>query len=119
MAAELNILFVDDSPEDVEIAVWILRKAGLSFRFRRVETPDDLIEALRGSAPDVIISDLRLPLLDGAAISKAAREHRPDLPIVFISGSGDRAEAGMQFISKDQLSELPEALRRALGGPGA
>ena len=38
--------------------------------------------------PDVIISDLVMPKLDGLALVRALREEQPDTPVVIITGKG-------------------------------
>lgn len=41
--------------------------------------------------PDVVITDTRMPLMDGIHMSKAIREIDPDIPIIFITAHEDAA----------------------------
>ena len=41
--------------------------------------------------PDVVITDTRMPLMDGIHMSKAIREMDPDIPIIFITAHEDAA----------------------------
>ncbi|NDW02253.1 sigma-54 dependent transcriptional regulator [Salipiger sp. PrR002] len=51
-------------------------------------------EALAASSrPDLILTDLRMPGMDGQALLEAARDRDPDCPVVMISGHGDLAQA--------------------------
>jgi len=41
--------------------------------------------------PDVVITDTRMPLMDGIHMTKAIREMDPDIPIIFITAHEDAA----------------------------
>lgn len=41
--------------------------------------------------PDVVITDTRMPLMDGISMSRAIREMDPDIPIIFITAHEDAA----------------------------
>ncbi|MBE3638860.1 sigma-54-dependent transcriptional regulator [Mangrovicoccus algicola] len=43
--------------------------------------------------PDLVLSDLRMPVMDGQALLEALRDRDPDCPVVLISGHGDLAQA--------------------------
>ncbi|MCA0962969.1 sigma-54-dependent transcriptional regulator [Salipiger bermudensis] len=45
------------------------------------------------SRPDLILTDLRMPGIDGQQLLEAARDRDPDCPVVLISGHGDLAQA--------------------------
>lgn len=46
------------------------------------------LEMLRQSPPDLILTDLRMPVMDGLQVLKAVYELQPDLPVIVISGAG-------------------------------
>lgn len=117
--APLRILFVDDSQADVELELWSLRKAGFAVDPLRVETAERLVAALLDFDPQLVVSDFRLPVLDGRTTFRLVRCARPSIPFLFVSGSTDMAGAveGVTFVSKDRLPDLPEAVRRALEKP--
>ncbi|MBE9638719.1 sigma-54-dependent transcriptional regulator [Salipiger mangrovisoli] len=46
-----------------------------------------------GTRPDLILTDLRMPGMDGQQLLEAARQRDPDCPVVLISGHGDLAQA--------------------------
>ena len=66
--SELQILLVEDHPDDAELTLWALGKVGL----HAVQTVRDGAEALRvlkeGPAVDLVLLDLRLPLVDGLEV---------------------------------------------------
>lgn len=45
------------------------------------------------SRPDLILTDLRMPGMDGQQLLEAARDRDPDCPVVLISGHGELAQA--------------------------
>lgn len=82
----LNILFVDDEPH-------ILQGLKRSFRGQRKEW--NMSFALGGAEAlqltddmhfDAVISDMRMPEVDGAAVLKAVRDKSPDTVRVVLSG---------------------------------
>jgi len=118
---ELRIVFVEDSPEDVELEERELRKSGLKFKSLRVETKDDLIRALAEFKPHVIISDYSLPHMDGLSALRIAREQAPGIPFIFVSGTigEERAvnslkEGATDYVLKDKLGRLVHAVSRAI-----
>lgn len=84
---ERHVLFVDDEPEMQENIQNLLEPRGV-----RVTTVADGEEALRlmnnGLRPDVILSDLELPTMDGFALLHAVRENSEWAPIPFIVLTG-------------------------------
>ncbi len=51
------------------------------------------IETLQSSTFDCVITDLRMPGLDGRAVLKWVREHQPDLDVLMLTGHGDVKDA--------------------------
>ena len=51
-----------------------------------------LVGSVRSLRPDLVITDLHLPGLDGAETTRLLK-HRPDPPIIFVVTSDDRPEA--------------------------
>jgi excisionase family DNA binding protein len=51
------------------------------------------VERLRGSSYDLLITDLRMPGVDGLSVIREARRFRPDLPVVIITGFSTETSA--------------------------
>jgi PAS domain S-box-containing protein len=84
-----EILLVDDEPAIRTVAQTMLEQAGY-----RVVVAGDGDEALArleqpGSAPDLLLTDLAMPGMDGHALIRAVRERRRALPIVVSTGFGE------------------------------
>jgi CheY-like chemotaxis protein len=54
---------------------------------------------------DALVADLNLPGRDGAALARELRADRPALPVVLVSGYGERA-AGARATAGDDVSVL-------------
>ena len=83
----LRILVVDD---DEPFRASLQR--ALELRGHRVSAFADAESALAGlaaAAPDVVLTDLRLPRVDGLQLLQRLRQHDPDLPVVVMTGHAD------------------------------
>jgi two-component system NtrC family sensor kinase len=90
-----HILVVEDEPEVAELLAEVLASAG-----HTVETVGNGVQALERMAArsyDVILSDLRMPELDGPALYREAERRHPGLAkrFVFLSGDALSEEARM------------------------
>jgi hypothetical protein len=75
--------------------------------------------ALTGEHFDAILSDNRVPGIEGLQALQVARTLRPGVPFVFVSGNDDPllaehclAEGATDYVPKGQLWRLPAALKR-------
>lgn len=117
----LNVLFIEDSPDDVELMLRALHRGGISVReWRRVETEADLRSALMNNW-DAAVSDYHLPQFNAPAALAVLAEVAPDLPCIVASGAiGEEAAAAVMrsgavdFVTKGHLDWLAEALRRSV-----
>lgn len=116
-----RILFVDDQPEIL---------ASLRNLLRRRRSLWDMAFALSGQealahfeqAPfDVIVSDMRMPVMDGATLLAAVKERYPNAARIILSGHSDHAMAmraaqvAHQFLNKPcDAATLENVLQRTL-----
>src|SRR2546430_420860 len=117
----LRILLLEDVPADAALVERHLTKSGLEFVSERVDTRARFEEALRDFVPDIILSDHGLPGFDGSAALQLVRERFPTLPVILVTGSLNEEKAvefmkagAADYILKDHLTRLPEAIRRAM-----
>lgn len=82
--AGTRVLLVDDEPGILETLSQILTDEG----YIVVSAPEgeDAVEIADVFPPDVVVTDLRLPGLDGIATVQRIRRHLPELDAVLISG---------------------------------
>src|SRR5712692_2946027 len=121
MTEPVRILLVEDVERDAELALHELKRAGLIFQSRRVETESDFRRELGEFRPDIIVSDFSMPRFSGSAALTITRESQADIPFIFISGTMgenvavDMMKAGADdYVMKNNLARLPPALKREL-----
>ena len=86
-AARPTILVADDDTSCLTICAEILEKSGFV-----VYVAHDGVRALRMAAerrPDVVLSDLYLPVMDGVELIRRLRDGGIDTPVILMSGSAD------------------------------
>jgi signal transduction histidine kinase len=117
----LRTLLVEDNPNDAELVLMELRRAGREPIARRVETAAQMIAALAENTWDVIISDYSLATFDAPAAFSLVRERNLDIPFIVVSGTAgedkavDAMRAGVHdFLFKGQLRRLVAAIEREL-----
>jgi diguanylate cyclase (GGDEF)-like protein/PAS domain S-box-containing protein len=117
----LRILMIEDSLADVEITLRELKRSGLQFDYRRVETEAELRHECAAFAPDIVLSDFAMPHFDGLSALGIVRKIRPDTPFIFVSGTIGEETAieslrggATDYVLKTNLSRLPSAVQRAL-----
>ena len=89
-----------------------------------VEDGDALVEAADRLSPDVIVTDIAMPGIDGIAAAVLIRRHDPNARIVFVTVHAEPmfVKAGLEagalgYVLKDSAGdELIAAVRAALGG---
>jgi CheY-like chemotaxis protein len=64
-----NVLLVDDAPESLKPLVYLLRSGGHDVAC--VKNGLEALAALDETAPDVVVTDLRMPVMDGEAFLRA------------------------------------------------
>jgi two-component system nitrogen regulation response regulator GlnG len=116
---ELNVWVVDDDESLRWVLEKALRQAGMETRsFDRAE---HLLEAFGHDRPDVLITDVRMPGMDGIALLNRVSRSCPDLPIIVITAHSDLDHAvaayqggAFEYLPKPfDLDEVIELVRKA------
>jgi CheY-like chemotaxis protein len=98
------ILLVDDSRDDLDIALRALRRTGLPVDVHTARNGREALAVLHvcgrpdpgeGLRPQVIFLDLRMPLIDGFEVLRALRSHAQTrvIPVVVVSTSSSPDDA--------------------------
>ena len=121
MTEPLRILLAEDSEADAELIQRELKRGGLAFQSRRVQSEADFRRELDEFQPHLVISDFSMPRFSGRKALAIARESRGDIPFIFISGTigenvaVDMMKAGADdYVMKNNLARLLPALEREL-----
>jgi len=117
----IRILLVEDDSSDAILIDRELRKGGLDYESLRVENKDAYLDALHQHHPDIILSDHGLPAFDGLTALAIAKEHVPEVPFIFVTGSLGEEMAiktlksgATDYVLKHALQNLVPAVKRAL-----
>ncbi|HEY4492571.1 MAG TPA: response regulator, partial [Acidobacteriota bacterium] len=86
MVEELRVLFLEREKPEVELILQELRTAKMLVCPLHVETKQAFVQALQDFAPDLIIADYHLPDSDGVSAFFLARQQKPEVPFVFLTG---------------------------------
>ena len=118
--ARTQVLLIDDDPHLRQALSQTLDLAGL--KVTTLVDAKGLAERIDRDWPGVVVSDIRMPGVDGLQLLQQLHEQDPELPVLLITGHGDvplavqamRAGA-YDFLEKPFASEdLLESVRRAL-----
>ena len=81
---EATVLIVDDEPELLEIfSLWLEREGCLVFT---APNGAEALEVLEARKIDALVSDIRMPVMDGMALVRSIYERKHVVPIILVSG---------------------------------
>jgi signal transduction histidine kinase len=118
---ELQILLIEDIQEDMELMSMTLRKAGMRFKIKQVDTREEFVHALSDYNADIILSDHAIPQFNSLEALSMARKVKTDIPFIIVSGgvSENMAKTCIQqgandYVLKSDIYRLPLAIQKAL-----
>ncbi len=117
----LNVLIVDDNPDDAILLAHALEEDGHCIAHARVETAQQLEDALAQGQWDIVIADYTLPRFNAMHALEIIRRHDASLPVIVVSGTvgenmaAEVMRAGAQdYVLKNNLKRLLPAVRREI-----
>lgn len=121
MERDLKVLVLEDLEEDLELIQRTLKKAGLQFETKRVDTREEFINALHDFNADVILSDHALPQFNSAEALKLCRNRGLQIPFILVTGAvseefavNSLKQGADNYVLKSNLTRLPSAINSAL-----
>ena len=123
-AQPLRVLVVDDD-ENVRVPLCrFLKRSG--YETESAATGEDALEVARGMHPDVIISDVAMPGMNGIDLCEQLKKESPDVPVILMSGwtsgtdpSRARRAGAVALLKKPFALQQVEAALRAAAGDAA
>src|SRR6266851_948830 len=116
----LRVLILEDRPEDAELALHELRRAGYELNWRCVDDEAGF-KANLDPELDLVLADYHQPQFDAIRALKIMQEMGLDIPFVIVSGAigEDLAVAAvrlgaMDYVLKDRLARLGTAVKNAI-----
>lgn len=121
MSAPAEIWVVDDDQSIRWVLERALTQAGIGVV--TFETGVDVADRLELQAPDAIITDIRMPGLDGLSLLERIADQHPTLPVIIMTGFSDLDSAvsayrggAFEYLPKPfDVDEAVELARRAIG----
>jgi CheY-like chemotaxis protein len=118
---ELQIIVIEDDLADAARITHELKRRGVSFHSRCVETREDFLSCVERQRPDIILSDHKLRSFNGFDALELAQERCPQVPFVFVTGSYDQNVIVEMFdagasgcVFKNRMSDLVPVIEQAL-----
>ena len=95
---DIKLLIVDDKLEEYEVTIDSLELTG-NYTIMTAENGLAGIEACRQFKPDIIVTDMDMPKMNGAEMVKKLRESGCKIPIIMLTGLEDSKTFGVSFRS--------------------
>jgi diguanylate cyclase (GGDEF)-like protein len=120
MTGRPKVLIVDDEPENLELLLRALRK---QYEVETAADGQEGREKLKSFAPDLIITDQRMPNLDGVGLLEEARKTSPDTLRIMVTGYTDtvdlvaainRGQVWRYVVKPFAVDELKIAVQQAI-----
>ncbi len=116
------LLVVDDSPMDRKLIGGLLSREGSDWMVEYAEHGMDALFRMDEMMPDVIVTDLIMPKMDGIELVEHLRKDYPEIPVILTTAHGneqlalDALEKGASsYVPKLQLSnKLVETVKQVL-----
>lgn len=115
-----DILIVDDEKHFCTVLSSIMGEEG--FKVLEAQDGDTALRMIRVNRPDIMLTDVKMPGMDGWELLKKAKDLDPDLPVVMVTGFADipGAVGAIKVGAHDYLAkpfdnyEVIRVVRRAL-----
>lgn len=121
MERQLKILHIEDNAADAGLVDRELKKGGIDFTIKVVESREEYIKILNDFEPNLILSDHSLPSFDSMEALQIYKSKNLTIPFILITGSVSEEfairsikEGADDYILKNNLIRLPSAIKQAL-----
>ncbi len=105
MSASNSVWILDDDRSIRWVLEKSLSKNGLATKC--FESGDELLSRLTEESPDAIISDIRMPGIDGLELLSTIQERHPELPVIIMTAHSD-LESAVASYSRGAFEYLPK-----------
>jgi CheY-like chemotaxis protein len=125
----IDLLLVDDDPQDLHAAEMFLKRRPEPFSIEMADGAEAGLERLEtDDAIDCVVSDFRMPGMDGIEFLRAVRDRHPKLPFILYTGKGSEDVAKRAIlddvtdyvekdVGTDQYDVLAERIDKAIRQP--
>lgn len=122
MTPPFRVLIAEDDESFLDTIVLLLEEDDRFLVAGRARNGQEAVELAEETAPDAVVMDIEMPVVDGVEATRRLRAARPDLPIVAVSGHDyeervlEIRQAGADdYVRKARMAaELPRVLAALL-----
>lgn len=121
MGTKIKLLLIEDNEDDSILEICMLQNGGFDVEYTRVETEEEMRNALKEKQWSCVISDYSLPRFSGLLALQIFKESGLDIPFILVSGTigeeiaVEAMRAGAHdYIMKNKLMRLVPTLEREL-----
>ena len=119
MTTPIRVLVLEDRPEDAELMLLELQRAGFEPDWKRVDTEQEYLVNLDPEV-DIILSDYSMPQFDGLRALILLQDRELDIPFILVTGGFEELgiaclkQGAADYLIKDRLGRLGPAVTQAL-----
>ncbi|MHB8897827.1 MAG: ATP-binding protein [Thermoguttaceae bacterium] len=106
-----TVLVVDDSAIDRRLVGGLLSKTS-DWAIEYAADGAEALATVRESIPDLVVTDLHMPRMDGLELVRAMRTHHPEVPVILMTAYGSEAfavealeQGAASYVPKSQLAD--------------
>ena len=115
-----KILIAEDNDSNFVLMSYILKK---HYQFERAKNGQEAVEMVDKNQYDIVLMDIKMPVMNGLEATKAIKEKHPDLPILALTANAFDSDRQLamdtgcnDFLSKPVSSEeCLETIKRYIG----
>jgi CheY-like chemotaxis protein/anti-sigma regulatory factor (Ser/Thr protein kinase) len=101
----VTVLVVDDSAMDRRLAGTLLKRAG--FELTYAEHGTLALQAIEASPPDIVVTDMQMPEMDGLELVQAIRTRFTHIPVILMTAHGSE-ELAVKALQSGAASYVPK-----------
>src|SRR6516164_11400807 len=105
-----RILVVEDDSENRQAMMHVLQGAG--FKTLDADNGEKAIDRILKQNVDIVISDLRLPGMDGIDLLKRAKAASPDIEVILVTGYGT-VEIAVEALKEGTYDFITKPIKKA------
>lgn len=121
MSKTVRLLLVEDNDLDAAHLTMALRRGGFDPQITRVETREEMADALLAEEWEIVVSDYNLPRFSAPEALDTLRASGKDLPFIVVSGAVGEETAvelmragASDYVLKTRMTRLTAAIEREL-----
>ena len=88
-----KILVVDDSETELAMVRAIIQRTKPDWEVETAASGQQAIVQIENSLPDIVVTDLRMPIMDGIELVRKVSSSYPELPVILITARGSEGLA--------------------------